>query len=276
MAPKHDRLTKPIPSLALGVMLALAIPQAGWAQATSPAVQAGAPGPALSAAPPAAAPAPDAAAETGWLERSNRALHGFNREVRGHFAALTERLPNLVTVNPDVREGAINLITTWVAEPWQALALAAAGRPADAWTVLDRIGTNITEGRAGLRDLATERGMPNAPYADIGLALCARGVPEGPYVVLPVVGGRTLRDGLSDLVIANALIYGSLVPFTGPSPPLEVFIAVEILDNIPIWALAERMGRAPAVDPRRMGFEEARDAYLAARRAACERLRVAP
>jgi len=107
----------------------------------------------------------------------------------------------------------------------------------------------------------------------MGLALCARGVPEGPYIVLPVIGGRTLRDGLSDIVIANALIYASLIPFTGPTPPLEVFIAVELLDNIPAWLLAERIGRADNVDQGRMNFEEARQAYLTARRAACDKLR---
>jgi phospholipid-binding lipoprotein MlaA len=185
-------------------------------------------------------------------------------------------MPSLGTLNPKVREGAGNLINTWIAEPWQALSLAAAGRPADSWTVLDRVAVNITQGSAGLRDLATERGMPTAPYADIGLALCARGVPEGPYIVLPVVGGRTLRDGLSDIILANALIYASLMPFTGPMPPLEVFIAVELLDNIPAWFLAERIGRADNVDPGRMNFEDARGNYLAARRAACDKLRTAP
>ncbi len=233
----------------------------------------------MMAAPAARAQPPQAgaAAEAGWLERANRSLYDFNRAARDGVASLTARLPSVLPslgpVNPALREGAINLISTWIAEPWQALALAAAGRGDDSLLVLDRVRTNIVEGQGGLRDLATERGMPTAPYADIGLALCARGVGEGPYVVFPIVGGRTLRDGLSDIIIANALIYGTMVPFTGPTPPLEVFIAVEILDNIPIWALAERMGRAESVRIDRMSFEEARDAYLATRREGCERLR---
>jgi phospholipid-binding lipoprotein MlaA len=223
-----------------------------------------------------ALPVAEPLAEEGWLGSVNRTLYAFNREVRGHVAAISERLPSLGTLNPKFRDGAGNLLNTWIAEPWQALSLAAAGRPADSWKVLDRVAVNITQGSGGLRDLATERGMPTAPYADIGLALCARGVPEGRYVVLPVVGGRTLRDGLSDIIVANALIYASLVPFTGPTPPLEVFIAVEILDNIPAWLLAERIGRANNVDQARMNFEEARRAYLAARRTACDALRASP
>ena len=214
-------------------------------------------------------------APPGWLERANRAQHEFNREVRGQVAALAGHLPS-PEIAPAWREAAANLIGTWIAEPWQALALAAAGRPADSLAVLDRVATNITQGQGGLRDRATERGMPTPPHADIGLALCARGVGEGPYVVFPIIGGRTLRDGLSDIIIANALIYGSLIPFTGPAPPIELLIAVEVLDNIPIWALAERMGRSEAVDSRQMSFEAARDAYLASRRAGCARLRAAP
>ena len=257
-------------SLVIGMVLATAVPQAVLAQTPD------APAALASTDAPVAPLIAEAPAEEGWLGSVNRTLYGFNREVRGHVAAISERLPSLGTMNPKYRDGAANLINTWIAEPWQALSLAAAGRPADSWTVLDRVAVNITQGRAGLRDLATERGMPTAPYADIGLALCARGVPEGPYVVLPVVGGRTLRDGLSDIIVANALIYASLVPFTGPTPPLEVFIAVEILDNIPAWLLAERIGRANNVDQARMSFDEARRAYLAARRTACDKLRASP
>ena len=278
-------MTPSLRALALGILLATALPQVVLAQtAMAPpqsrsqpsAVQA--PAASVSAvqaasAAPVAPPVAEAPAEEGWLGSVNRTLYGLNREVRGHVSAIAERLPSLGTLNPEIREGAGNLITTWIAEPWQALSLAAAGRPADSWTVLDRVAVNITEGRAGLRDIATERRMPTAPYADMGLALCARGVPEGPYIVLPVIGGRTLRDGLSDIVIANALIYASLIPFTGPTPPLEVFIAVELLDNIPAWLLAERIGRADNVDQGRMNFEEARQAYLTARRAACDKLR---
>ena len=296
-------MTLSLRSLAVGMLLAATLPQVAPAQtpraqtpsrsqpAAPPSTAAQAPTPqppspqALAAQPagaqaasaaPMAPPAAEPPTEQGWLESVNRTLYSFNREIRGHIAAIGERLPSLGSLNPEVREGAGNLINTWIAEPWQALSLAAAGRPADSWTVLDRVAVNITQGSAGLRDLATERRMPTAPYADMGLALCARGVPEGPYIVLPVVGGRTLRDGLSDIVVANGLIYASLLPFTGPTPPLELFIAVELLDNIPAWLLAERIGRADNVDQARMNFEDARSGYLAARRTACDKLRAAP
>jgi phospholipid-binding lipoprotein MlaA len=218
-------------------------------------------------------PLPAAAQEGAtWLERTNRAIYGFNRAAVDGINSMREQMPE-VSVPPHIRIGATNLITTWVAEPWQALAQTAAGRPEFARTTLDRVRTNILDGNWGLVDRATELGMPNSPHADIGLALCARGVPEGPFVVLPVVGGRTLRDGLSDLVIANALIYGSIIPFTGPTPSWQLLVTVELLDNIPIWALAERMGREDGVDRTEMSFETARELYVAARRQACEALR---
>lgn len=218
-------------------------------------------------------PLPAAAQEgTTWLERANRAIYDFNRAAVDGFNAVREQMPE-ISVPQNIRLGAANLVTTWVAEPWQALAQTAAGRPEFARTTLERVRTNILEGNWGLVDRATELGLPSAPHADIGLALCARGVPEGPFVVLPVVGGRTLRDGLSDLVIANALIYGSIIPFTGPAPSWQLLVTVEVLDNIPIWALAERMGREEGVDSTQMTFETARALYVAARRQACEALR---
>ncbi|MDB5415829.1 MAG: vacJ-like lipoprotein [Rubritepida sp.] len=223
----------------------------------------------LTPLPAAAQEAPPA----GWLERASRAVYGFNRAAVGGFSAVREQMPEMPAVPPEWRLGAANLVTTWIGEPWQALTLAAAGRPEYAWTALDRVRTNILEGRGGLIDRASEIGMPSAPQADIGLALCARGVPEGPFLVLPVIGGRTLRDGLSDLVVANALIYGSLIPFTGPTPSWQLLVTVELLDNIPIWALAERMGREDGVDAQRMDYDIARDLYIAGRRRACEVLR---
>ncbi|WP_368416557.1 MlaA family lipoprotein [Falsiroseomonas sp.] len=204
-----------------------------------------------------------------WL---NRTLHDGNQALAAQWRALSRRL--LPEAEPSTwRVSAGNLVTTWVAEPWQALSLAAAGLPTEALEALARARINIFEGRLGLDDVAGQRGLDRAPYADIGLALCVRGVPEGPYIVMPVIGGRTLRDGLADFVVANALIYASLLPFTGPAPSLELFVLVEIVDNVPILLLAERMGRADVDEKTRDDYEASRAAYLAKRRANCEVLR---
>ena len=210
--------------------------------------------------------------DSSWGTWFNRTLHDGNQALAAQWRALSVHLPP--EAEPSTwRVSAGNLVTTWVAEPWQALSLAAAGLPTEALEALERSRINIVDGRLGLDDVASQRGLERPPYADIGLALCARGVPEGPYIVMPVIGGRTLRDGLADFVIANALIYASLLPFTGPAPPLELFVVVEIVDNVPIWLLAERMGRADIDAETRDDYEASRAAYLAERRAYCEALR---
>lgn len=68
---------------------------------------------------------------------------------------------------------------------------------------------NTTFGLGGLFDVATPLGLP--PHEeDIGMTLAAWGVPEGPYVVLPLFGPSTLRNALSpvvDGVVLNPLSY---------------------------------------------------------------------
>jgi len=217
--------------------------------------------------------APVQAQEAGWLDRFNRAMHDINLSARSGLAGLTEQLPAAPSLPADVRSGAGNLINTWIGNPWQAMALGLAGRPEDARAALDRSWTNIVQGRGGLDDAAAQAGLPRPPAADIGLALCAHGVPEGPYVVFPFVGGRTLRDGLSDLVVANAVIYTALLPVIGTAPSLELIVALQVLDNVPIWLLADRMGRVDGVASVEPDLDALRAAYLAARRQACEALR---
>jgi len=204
------------------------------------------------------APLPAAAVqpEAGWLDRANRLVFAFNRLAVESPVLRVEFAP----LPAEWRTAAANLTQTWIASPWQAATLAAAGRPEEARIVLERVRVNILEGQGGLLDRARELGLPEAPRADLGLALCAHGVPEGPFVVLPVLGGRTLRDGAADLALAYALAHAT-VP------------GGEWLDSGPIWALAERLGREPGLDPRAMDFDTARESYITARRRACDVLR---
>jgi phospholipid-binding lipoprotein MlaA len=63
---------------------------------------------------------------------------------------------------------------------------------------------NSTIGVAGLFDVATPMGV--APYrTDFGQTLALWGVPEGPYLMLPLFGPRTVRSGMGTLVDTFAL-----------------------------------------------------------------------
>lgn len=62
-----------------------------------------------------------------------------------------------------------------------------------------RVLVNSTFGLVGLFDVASELGI--SPYrTDFGQTLSLWGVPEGPYLMLPLFGPRTVRSGVGTLV----------------------------------------------------------------------------
>lgn len=62
-----------------------------------------------------------------------------------------------------------------------------------------RFVVNSTVGVLGFFDPATEAGLP-AHREDFGQTLARWGAPSGPYIVLPIIGPRTVRDGTGTLV----------------------------------------------------------------------------
>ncbi|MFC5430944.1 VacJ family lipoprotein [Paraburkholderia denitrificans] len=65
----------------------------------------------------------------------------------------------------------------------------------DATETLMRIAMNSTFGLGGLIDFATAAGLQKHPE-DFGLTLGRYGVPAGPYLVLPLFGPSSVRDGI--------------------------------------------------------------------------------
>jgi phospholipid-binding lipoprotein MlaA len=66
--------------------------------------------------------------------------------------------------------------------------------PLDALITLQRFGINSTIGLAGLFDPAARMGLPGS-HTDFGETLAIYGVESGPYLMLPVLGPTTVRDG---------------------------------------------------------------------------------
>lgn len=208
----------------------------------------------------------------GWLERLNRAMAAANTAMGEGLETVIAAVPGGNPIPPAWREAGGNLVLNVVNEPLSELSHALAGNLEDAGTAMRRFGINLAEGYGGLRDAATARGI-TVPPADFGLALCARGVPEGPFIVLPIAGPRTLRDGVADIVVTSAVIYAALLPFIGPLPGAGTLLLVLVVDEAltllvarqldPVAAGTETAGEPP-------GFEALRDAYLTQRRQRCE------
>src|SRR5690606_36767195 len=72
--------------------------------------------------------------------------------------------------------------------------LALQGRPGDSLAAVGRFVLNSTAGIAGVFDVATEIGVPQF-NEDFGQTLAVWGWSESRYLVLPLLGPSTLRDG---------------------------------------------------------------------------------
>ncbi len=91
--------------------------------------------------------------------------------------------------------------------------------PVDAAVTATRFAVNTTVGVAGVFDPATRLGLARHE-SDFGQTLALVGVPSGPYLILPLVGPTTARDGTGYLVdfvfrpTTYLLTPGSQVVFT--------------------------------------------------------------
>lgn len=211
---------------------------------------------------PAAAPPGTAEAV---LDRVNRWFHDLNAAGEAAVAAGAARLQGTgagALLEP-LGRAAFNLVN----EPVSVVSELVSGDAARAWDHVQRFAINTTLGLGGLFDRAQERGL-EPRVADLGLALCRRGVPAGPFVMVPVLGPRTLRDAVADVVLGNVIVLAMLTPLVGPVLSLEGLALVMVLDEIAVLAVARTMdpeANKIAADD----YEGLRDAYLARRAARC-------
>lgn len=139
------------------------------------------------------------------LEGLNRRMHGFNAVAQAWVLAPAAEAWR-AHVPEAARRGMGNAVAT-LGEPMTALSGLAAGEFGLAGNALARFGINATVGLAGWRDAAAGMGWKRRAMTP-GEALCAWGVPSGPYLVLPLMGPTTLRDAGAGLAAGLALAQG--------------------------------------------------------------------
>lgn len=84
--------------------------------------------------------------------------------------------------------------------------------PADAAVTATRFVVNTTVGLLGIFDVAALGGL-GGHASDFGQTLALCGVPSGPYVIIPVAGPTTARDGVGYLV---DFVFRPYAYFLGP------------------------------------------------------------
>lgn len=136
--------------------------------------------------------APPARAEPADpLEPVNRRVHAFNRLAQAHALGPAAELYRAQVPAP-LRQGIGNALAN-LREPVAAASALAAGDVAGARTAAARFEINTVLGWGGVRDRAAEMGHAPRAFTPAD-ALCAWGVPAGPFLVLPLLGPSSLRD----------------------------------------------------------------------------------
>lgn len=125
------------------------------------------------------------------LESFNRSMFGFNEAVDSAVIKPVAKGYRAATPNW-LRRGVGNFFNN-LEDMWSVVNNGLQGRGQDFSDSVGRVMVNTTLGLLGILDVASELNIERHP-ADFGLTLGRWGVPPGPYVVLPILGPRTLRE----------------------------------------------------------------------------------
>jgi phospholipid-binding lipoprotein MlaA len=148
-------------------------------------------------ATPPPADDPDAVAEfketNDPLEPANRAFYAFNDALDTVIMRPAAKAYRFVVPSP-VRSGVHNVLAN-LGTPVQLSNDMLDGKPRRAGDTTMRFLINTTVGVLGLFDVAKDWGYPDHD-ADFGLTLALWGLPDGPFLFLPVFGPSNPRDAI--------------------------------------------------------------------------------
>ena len=131
------------------------------------------------------------------LEPTNRVIYSFNRGVSTWvFDPITRGYRFVV---PGVARRALQRVVHNLNAPIFIVNNLLQLRPVAALETLGAFAMNLSFGLGGLIDTASGAGVALIP-ADFGQTLAGIGVGPGPYIIMPLLGPTTLRDGLGFVV----------------------------------------------------------------------------
>ncbi len=189
---------------------------------------------------------PEDRAESDPWEPMNRGLYSFNRGIDKVTTKPLAKGYEKVLPQP-VRTGITNFFKN-LRTPASAINNFLQGKPKRGFSELGRFVFNSTLGIGGLIDIATAGGLEEN-FEDIGQTAAVWGVPDGPYVMIPVLGPSTLRDAL-------------LYPLFIVSNPLYHYNNTSVRDKLYILRAIELRARLLPLEPM---LEESKDPYITLR-----------
>ncbi|QJE73821.1 VacJ family lipoprotein [Aerophototrophica crusticola] len=127
------------------------------------------------------------------LEPVNRGIFWFNEALD---AVLIRPVAEIYrAVLPDPAQRGVRNVLQNLRSPLDLANQTLQGDWDGAGDVVKRFAINTTVGLGGLIDVAGKNGIPYE-YESFDQTLAVWGVPEGPYLVLPVIGSSSLRDAV--------------------------------------------------------------------------------
>lgn len=127
------------------------------------------------------------------LEPTNRVMYKFNNGIDTVIMRPAARAYRFLVPSP-VRNGIHNVLSN-LGTPVEFSNDVLEGKPRRAGDTTMRFLINSTAGVLGIFDFAKNWGYPDHD-ADFGMTLALWGVPEGPFLFLPVFGPSNPRDGI--------------------------------------------------------------------------------
>ena len=188
------------------------------------------------------------------LEPSNRAVWEFNETIDKYVLKPVAEAYRFITPQP-VRT-CINNMFQNLGDVWSGINSVLQGRQVDALNTMGRVLLNTTMGLGGCIDIASETGAKRIPN-DFGVTLGVWGVGSGPYIVLPILGPSSPRDGVGRL----AGLYVGQVEFVGLIHDVNLrnsLYGFQVVQRREVLLDATDIVDKTALDP----YSFVRDAYL--------------
>lgn len=158
------------------------------------------------------------------LEPMNRSISKFNDAVDD--AVLKPMATGYKAVVPSpIRQGVTNFFNN-IGDVWSMFNHVLQFEIVNAGKTAARLGINTILGLGGIFDIATDAGI-TPPKADLGQTLGKWGVPSGPYVVIPILGPSSARDGVGTV---TATYYDPLYNSVFDNATRNVLTVTRIVD----------------------------------------------
>jgi len=183
------------------------------------------------------------------FEPANRAIFTFNDKLDTYIAQPVAKGYQKVTPQP-LRQAITNFFSN-IGDVDNLANNLLQLKITDAVQDLMRIAMNTTFGLGGLIDFATLAGLPKH-HQDFGLTMGHYGMPAGPYLVLPLFGPSSVRDGIGMAVDVKF----NVINYFEPAVRNPMYLAQFISARADLLGATDLLKQA-ALDP----YSFVRDAY---------------